>query len=214
MTERAAPSLDQNNKQDSTQRNAERVRNSAIGKTLTHSQFVDGYSIAKMIHTNIRKTGTFKDKLTDHAHAFARQERFDALKGEQIIRDVFIERYGQSMNELREEFLTREEDLFDQAHDFALEHAEKIGPMIRQGETMPFYLAYDRAAHLMGKRLSITENTAKDWMKHAFEKAHGKDLYETCKQVEKDYHYPVKEQERERRQSMRTQETTRARRYS
>ena len=84
------------------------ARESFSGRLLSGSQFGDAMAITEVIQREIWKTGTFKDKLGDYAHAFARSEKFDAMKAETIVRDLFRERTGKTMNQLREELLDRE----------------------------------------------------------------------------------------------------------
>lgn len=172
------------------------VRNSETGKTLTASQFGEVWSIAGIMHHTIAKTGAFKDKLTDYAHAFARSERFDALLGETNVRNIFAERYGETMNDMRERLQVNQEQIPDHARAQALEVAKTIEPMIKQGETMPFYKAYDRAGQQLAKTLNITENGAKGLMKDTYQEATGKDLYETCKAAEKAHYRTPQSDER------------------
>lgn len=181
------------------------ARNSFTGKSLTESKFVEARATAEIIHCGIRRNGNFIEKLTDQAREFSRDERFDAMRGETILRDIFKSLYGQTMNQLREELLQRQANLLEDTNtardvkSLALEHAESIEALIRDGETMPFYKAYDQAGHVMAKSLSITETGAKEIMKTAFAEAHGKDLYETGKAWEKTYHEPVREAARQER---------------
>ena len=77
----------------------------------------------------------------------------------------------------------------------ALRSAEAIGPMIQQGQTQPFYQAYDQAATELSQTLKITQSGAKALMKDAYKAAHDRDLYEASKEVEDAYHKPVREAE-------------------
>ena len=112
------------------------------GKNLTDSQFDESWALAGIMERSIRSAGTFHEKLTDYAHAFARSERFDAVKGEMIIRDIFKARYEQTMNQMREGLIERESQLKAVCGDQALAHARNIEKLIAEGETMPFYRAY------------------------------------------------------------------------
>lgn len=190
------------------------ARESYTGKTLTNGQFGEAWALSGVMNRTIRKTGSFVEKLADYSHAFARSERFDALKAETIIRDMHKARYGQTMNELREEYLDREERLREDAKDFALEHAQEIEPLIRDGQTMPFYRAYDQAACHMATKLSITEAGAKDFMKSAYREAHGVELYEAGKAWEKQYHDPVRQAARQVRSQSRSDAAERPKAYS
>ena len=173
------------------------ARNSFTGKTLTASQFDEVWAISDIVKRGIGKTGSFREKLTDYAHAFARSERFDALKGETIIRDIYSARYGQTMNQTREALLGREKTVQESGADQALHHARSIEDMIKEGETMPFYRAYDHAAVSMAQQHNITETGAKELMKTAYREAAGKELYDTGKTLEKEHHEPAKEAKRE-----------------
>ena len=190
------------------------ARASFTGKTLTHSQFEKAYAIAGIIHAEIRRTGSFADPLTHFSHAFKCGERFDTLRSESIVRDIFKARYGQTMNQMREALLNRETEIGDNARTLALKQAESIETLIRDGETMPFYRAYDEAATSLAETLDITQSGAKEMMKSAYSEAHGKDLYETGKAWEKAYHEPVREAARHERAAARSQMKSRNRSYA
>ena len=187
------------------------VRNGFTGKTLTNGQFDEAWAISGIMERSIGKTGSFIEKLGDYSHAFARTEKFDQLKGETIIRDVFKDRYGQSMNQMREELLSRESNLPKQARTEALEQARRIERLISEGETRPFYRAYDSAAHTLSEHLGITETGAKELMKTAYREAEGKELYETGKALEKAYHEPAREAAKQQRAPNRSQSQSRSR---
>lgn len=186
------------------QMNLYEARNSSTGKALTNSQFDEVWSIVGIMKRGIGKTGSFREKLTDYAHAFARSERFDAMRGESIIRDIYSARYGQTMNQTREALLDREKSLQESGKDQALHHARSIEGMIKEGETMPFYRAYDNAALAMAEQHNITESGAKEMMKTAYREIESKELYETGKALEKAHHEPVKEARKETEHQTRT----------
>ena len=171
------------------------ARESFSGRTLTQSQFKEAWAISSVINQEIHKTGSFREKLTDYAHAFSRSERFDALRGETIIRDIYTARYQQSMNQTRETLMAREEALPETARTRALTCAETIGDLIQKAPTQPFYQAYDRAAVTLAKELDITQSGAKTIMKDEYQANHGRDLYEVGKEMEDAYHRPVREAE-------------------
>lgn len=177
------------------------ARNSFTGKTLTASQFDESWAIAGIMEREIRKTGSFREKLTDYSHAFARSEKFDQMKGETILRDMFKSRYGVTMNAMREGLMEREKIMADSSHEGALEQAQSIAGMIKDGDTMPFYRAYDHAAVSMAQKHNITESGAKTLMKEAFVKVEGRDLYEASKEVEKEFHEPARVAEQAARQA-------------
>ena len=171
------------------------ARESFSGRGLTESQFRKAWALTTVIREEIARSGSFRETLTDFAHAFARGEKFDALRGEAILRDVYGGRYGQSMNKTREGLLANEEALPDIARTRALDCAEAIGELIQKAPTQPFYQAYDRAGATLAKELGVTQSAAKTLMKEAFESHHGRTLYEVGKEAEEAYHRPVREAE-------------------
>ena len=189
---------------DPTDRLAE-ARQSFSGRTLTDAQFSEAWALTGILERGIRRAGTFREKLTDYAHAFARSEKFDAIQAEGALRDLFKTRYGQSMNQMREGLVSREADLKEQIAPEALIQARGVEPLIRAGETMPFYQAYDCQAGDLAQRHQITEVGAKNMMKAAYQNAEGRDLYADGKAAEETYHLPKREAAREARQAARDQ---------
>ncbi|HMU52461.1 MAG TPA: hypothetical protein PKA13_21965 [Geminicoccaceae bacterium] len=187
------------------------ARQSFSGKSLTDSQFAESWSLAGVMARNIRASGSFHEKLTDYAHAFARSEKFDAVKGETIIRDIFKARYGVTMNQMREGFVEREAEVRDSAREQALVHARDIEALISQGETMPFYRAYDRASGKLAETFGITQAAAKTMMKDAYREIEGRELYETGKALEDQHHRPKVEAEQARREEARERPRARSR---
>jgi hypothetical protein len=181
------------------------LRNGETGNTLTNSQYGEAWAITEIMRDTIQKTGRFADKLTDYTFALSRTERFGQIKGETIVRDLFKERFGQTMNQMREELMERESNLPDNAHELALDQAKRVEPMIRDGDTMPFYRAYDHAAHTVSEHFYITENAAKSLMKDAFREAEGSELYDAGKAWEKEFHMPKRENAGQVRETAREQ---------
>jgi len=164
---------------------AERMRQSFTGRSLTASQLDEAVALAGIMHREIQKSGSFRDKLTDYAHSFARSERFDALKGEEIVRDAFKASYGETMNEMRERLMEKETAFADNATEKeSLGYARKILEHMSSNAELPFYRAYDRAALHMAARHGITESGAKSFMKEAFAKSEGRELYDAAKEIE------------------------------
>ena len=174
------------------------ARESFTGKTLTDGQFEEAYALAGVMERSIRTSGSFVEKLGDYAHAFARSERFDATRGEVIIRDMFKARYGVTMKQMRDGLMTREAEVKDSMAEAAIEHARGIEPLVRDGETMPFYRAFDRQAAKMATTFGITQAGAKTMMKDSYEKVEGRALYDTGKALEEKYHLPKREADRQR----------------
>ncbi|WP_187432188.1 hypothetical protein ROLI_013160 [Roseobacter fucihabitans] len=140
-------------------------------------------------------------RVAEYAHAYARNERFDAMRAEKIIRDIYIAIRGQSMNQTREGLKAAEDNLPDIARTRALECAESIGGLIQKAPTQPFYKAYDRAAVTLAGEFGITQVGAKELMKDVFEQHNGKELYAHGKQLEEQFHVPVREAARNARKA-------------
>ena len=186
-------------------------RQSFTGKKLTDSQFDESKSLADIMHRGIRKNGSFRDKLTDYSHAFARGEKFDALKAEVIIRDQFKAHYGETMNQMRLTLKERQENLPDTADRDGLEYARMIEPLIRDGETMPFYRAYDYVGGALAEKLNITETGAKELMTTAYREIEGRELYDFGKALEKKFIVPERAAEQQAREVKRDQTHSRER---
>lgn len=190
---------------DDRQAQVKAARESFSGKTLTDSQFQEAWAISSILNSEIHRAGSFREKLTDYAHAYARSEKFDAPRDETILRDIYQGRYGQTMNQTREGLLEAQETLPDIAKTRALECAESIGQIIQDGPTQPFYQAYDRAAVALSGELGVTQSFAKDLMKETFQTYHDKDLYAHGKALEEAHHKPMREAESAARKAQKLQ---------
>ncbi|WP_299283281.1 hypothetical protein [uncultured Tateyamaria sp.] len=175
-----------------TPANVQAARDSFNGRGLTETQFREGWAIAGVLHAAIHHSGSFREKLTDYAHVYARDEKFDALKGEAILRDLYQGRYDQTLNATREALQTTQEALPETAQARVLAAADGISVKIKEGPTQPFYQAYDKAAVSLSQELGITQKGAKSLMQEAFKAQHGRDLYKAGKEVEEAYHKPVR----------------------
>ena len=171
------------------------ARNSFNGRTATETQLTKAWAIAEVLRAEIQQEGTFRDALTDFSHAFARGEKFDALRGEAILRDVFEGRYGQTLNAYRETLEQNQKSLTETAQARALVCAETIGELIQQSPTQPYYRAHDKTAVTLAGELGVTQKFAKRFMSETFEAKHGKELYAHGKEIEEAYHKPVREAE-------------------
>lgn len=189
------------------------ARNSQAGKRMTDGQFADIWALAGIMNRHIHRTAVFKDKLGDHSHALARTEKFDAHRANLMIRDVYEARYGEEMNQTRKNLVEREANLPDGFEMRALFHARSIEPIIRDGETKPYYQALDIAAVNMAGEFGISEAGARRMMTESFERAEGRDLYSVGKEWEEAFHKPVREAEKaiERQQTSRSRQFTRTR---
>lgn len=179
------------------------ARQGYTGRGLTNSQFEEAWALTGILARGIRKSGSFHEKLTDYAHAFARAEKFDTVKGETILRDLFKDRYGQTMNQMREGLNQRDTALGETLKEEAHAYARAIEPLIRDGETMPFFRAYDHAANAYADHKGITETAAKQRMQDAWRSLEGRELYETGKALEEKIHRPKREAERQQREAER-----------
>jgi len=186
------------------------VRESFVGKSLTEAQCDIAMGVAGIIDRHIHKTGSFREPLTDYAHAFARSEKFDAMKGETIIRDVYAAQYGRTMNTTREALLETEKKLPEQSREQALQSARQTLEAIYKGETEPFYKAYDREGTDLSRSLSITESAAKNLMTESYRAVEGRELYETGKELEEKYHRPKVDAARQARENTSSRTVARA----
>lgn len=173
------------------------ARESFTGRTLTDGQYKEAHAISQIINREIYKSGSFIEKLTDYSHAYARSERFDAARAETIIRDVYSTTFGQTMNQTREGLLAQEDAVkqLPETQAKALAAAEAIEGFIKEGQTRPFYKAYDQASLQLANDQQITQRAAKDLMKEAYRTAYNMGLYDQGKTVEEAYHKPVREAE-------------------
>lgn len=195
-------------KEDETKPNE--VRQNITGSKLSGSQTDDSKSVAEIMHRGIRKNGKYRDKLTDYSHAFARGEKFDAMKAEIIIRDQFKAQYGETMNQMRLGLKERQENLPETADRDALEYARMIEPLIRDGDTMPFYRAYDYVGSALAEKLNITETGAKELMTTVYREVEGRELYDFGKALEKKFIVPERDAG-QAREAKRDQTRSRAR---
>ncbi len=181
------------------------ARESFNGRLLTDAQFDEAMSITNIIEREIKKTGMFKEKLGDYAYAFSRSEKFDPMKSETIIRDLFKERCGQSMNKMREGFRDRANNLTNDQIDDALPHAKEIGKMIEQGNKISFNRAYAHQAQNLADKHHITDAHAKTIMQQTFKASEDTELYDWGKAQEKQFYTPQIEAEKQQRQTTRSQ---------
>ncbi|WP_338469237.1 hypothetical protein [Roseobacter fucihabitans] len=181
---------------------------------MTESQVKEAVVIVDILHAEIHNSGSFIEKLTDYAHAFARNERFDAMRAEKIIRDVYIATRGQSMNQTREGLAAAKDNLPVIAKTRALDCAKSIGALIEAAPTQPVYKAYDRAAVTLSAEFGITQVAAKEMMQEAFKQHHGKELYAHGKALEEKFHTPVREAARQAQNAEQQPARSQAQSYS
>jgi hypothetical protein len=176
------------------------ARESFSGRLLTDSQFEDLIAITEIIKREIHKTGLFKEKLSDYAHAFSRTQKFDQIKTQTIIRDLYKEHTGMTLNQTREKLLSQEESLSPHQRYEGLKFAEAVEPMMRDGNKISFNRAASRQAADMAAQLKITEVGAKRIMAETFKEKHGEDFYSWGKDVlDEQYFRPQIDAERRQR---------------
>lgn len=192
-----------------------KARDSYSGRLLTDDQFDEAIAITGIMEREIKKSGSFKQKLGDYAYTFSRNEKFDALKAEETVRDLFKARTGKTMNQMRETFLEREKKLFTKQDNHKLSKADQkkiinategLGRMIKDGDKMPFYRAYAHQAAELANELEITDAGAKTLMKSEFKEKEGRELYDWGKEIEAQYYQPQIEAEKASRESVQTTE--------
>lgn len=189
------------------------ARETFSGKSMTETQIIQANAIATILHAEIHRSGSFREGLTDYAHAFARNQKFDALKAEAMIRDAYSARQGQTLNQTREALLAATENLPDNVQTRALAAAETIGPLISDEQTRPFYQAYDMAAMTLASDLGVTQSKAKTLKREAFKAHDGRDLYDAGKEIEEAYHRPARQAEIATRKAEQTQSRSQSRSY-
>lgn len=191
------------------------ARESFSGRLLTDAQFDEAMSVTGIIEREILKSGSFKEKLSDYAYAFARTENFDAGKAETVLRDLFKARTGQSMNQIREELADREDKLTPKQKSMARDYAKAVGEMIKDGDKINFNRAFAHQAQQLAGELNITDAGAKRLMKDEFKAAEGKELYDWGKEMETQFYRPQVEAEKAKAEPEKpVAETSSARRRS
>lgn len=196
----------QNMYQPDEARHAAEARMSFSGRLLTDRQFDDAMAITGIIERRIEETGTFKDCLNDFTNALARTERFDAMKADSIIRDLFKIRTGMTMNEKREGLMERETKLFDRknnpaeaerqkAHQAALE----AGKTVETGNKITFHRALNFESVQLAGELDVTHVAAKKLIQQSFEETENRPLREWGDELDEKHYRPQIEAEKKER---------------
>lgn len=175
------------------------ARNCFSGRLLTDAQFEEVIAITSIIAREIRRSGAFKDKLGDYAYAFSRLEKFDAAKAETIIRDLFKERFGVTMNQMRENLIEREQRITDEEKRAGYEHAMAAGRLVENGPMMPFYRAFCQEAQAFAATLGVTDAFAKAVIAAEFKAAERTELSDWGKELEDRFFRPQIEAEKKKR---------------
>ena len=177
------------------------TRESFSGRPLINRQYDDGMAYTGIVERGIHHDGKFRDRLSNLADSWARTEKFDAMRAETILRDLFKARTGQSMNQRREELLDNEANLPDEARERAQEMVRQTGEAVKHGNKMSFYRAYDHHAGELAREFKITNVGARRVMNEVFREERDTELYDWGKELEEKYYRPQIEAERQERQS-------------
>ncbi|MFG1339971.1 hypothetical protein [Xanthobacter autotrophicus] len=186
------------------------ARESFSGRLLTDRQFDEAIAITTIIEQEIRQSGTFKDKLGDYSYAFARTEKFDTVKAEAIIRDLFKERTGQSMNQMREDMAKREEAVTDTQRAEAYARACAIGELMADSPKMSFHRAFTHQARQLGEAMGVTDACARRLMREEFAAAEGSELQAWGKELDETIYRPQIEAEKSERAARATPQKARS----
>ena len=182
------------------------ARESYSGRSLSDPDFDEAVMVTGIIEKEIQKTGKFTEKLAEYSAAYAHtKQNLSVVNAEKAIRDLFRERTGLTMNELRETFVKREESLTDEQRKAALPYAENVGSTIESGNKISFHRAFASEAKQCAMELNITDLGAKRLMSEQFEAAHGEKLYDWGKEKEATYYKPQIEAERQERANAKQQ---------
>ena len=178
-----------------------KVRESFSARLLTDPQFDECMAITNIIGREIRQSGTFKEKLGDYSYAFARSQKLDAAKAETILRDLFKERTGQSMNQMREKLVKGEEKISDEQRQKAYQQACDIGDLMEQGDKLTFHRTLATQAQSLAKEFGITDNAAKRIMSDEFNAAENSKLYDWGKELDEQIFRPQIDAEKQQRKT-------------
>jgi len=131
----------------------------------------------------------------------ARSEKFDAVKAETILRDLFRERTGQSMNQMREKLVKGEEAISDDQRQQAYKHACDIGEMVEKGDKLTFHRALSGQTQIIAKEFGITDAAARAIMAEEFNAAENSKLYDWGKELDEQFFRPQIEAEKVERET-------------
>jgi hypothetical protein len=180
------------------------ARESFSGRLLTDRQFEEALALTHILEREIQRSGAFKDKLGDYAYAFARSERFDAVKAESVLRDLFKERTGQTMNQMREGYVEVQEKLTEDQRRVGYDFAAAVGDLMENGAKMSFGRAVAHQSQQMAAELGITDAAARSIMAEEFEAVEQQSLWDWGKQLDQDIYRPQIEAEKEERAQAKT----------
>lgn len=182
-----------------------KARESFSGRLLSDAQFDEAIAITRILEREIYRSGAFKDKLKDYSFAMARSDGMDIKRAEGTIRDLFRERTGQTMNQLREALMAREESLDERSpslRDQILTAAHGIELRMADGDKITFGRASAEASKALADDLGITDRKARFMMRDAFEAEqgeHGLLWTQWGEKLDETYYRPQIEKEKQAR---------------
>ena len=153
------------------------------GQRMTNAEFEDAYAICGIIAREIKRSGSFFEARENYAFSFSKGKKISTEQAQDALGDVFKARHGQTMNEMREAVIAQDQKV---TAKMAAPYAEKVGQLIQEGETMPYYKALDQSSAEMAGAHGMTQNHAKSLMKEA-----KGDLYDLGKELQAAYHEPA-----------------------
>lgn len=181
-------------------------RDSFSGRLLSDPHYDEAMMITGIVEKEIQSTGRFKEVLTEYSAAYAHTKKnLSVINSEKILRDLFKERTGMTMNEMRETFVQREETLTETQKRTAFPYAEAVGTMIENGNKVSFHRAFSHQAKQCAVELNITDLGAKRLMSQQFEAVNGEKFYDWGKEQEKTFYRPQIEAEKQRSAIARSQ---------
>ena len=189
--------------------NTNNPRESFSGLLLTNRQYDEAVAITHILEREIKRTGTFKDKLEGYAHAYSRSERyFDAIKTDNMLRDLYCERTGETMNQTRERLAKNLEELTDDERSIGYKYATATGDMMEQGIKITFKRASSHQAQAMGEKLGITDVAAYSIISEQFEAVEGQSFRDWGKELDEQFYRPQIEAEKAERQAQESKNRT------
>ena len=185
-------------KPDETERIAP-GRESFSGRLLGDTLFDEFSLVTHIVEAEIQHSGTFKDCLGDYAYTVAKRHKMEVQRAENIIRDLYRERVGETMNQTRERLMKREEALTENDRAMGYEHAVRIGERVEHGDKITFSRGYAAEAGAMAGNLGITHVAARKIMAEEFEAAENLPLRDWGKELDAQHFQPQIEAEKQER---------------
>ena len=193
------------------------ARESFSGRLLSERQFEDTMAVTGIIERRIKETGTFKDCLGDFSNALARSERFDIMKADSTVRDLFKIRTGVTMNQMREALMENEQKLFDHENNpaeterqKAYSAANEVGRMVKEGNKMSFHRAFAYEASQLATELNITDVGAKKLISETFKETENSEFRDWGKELDEKFYRPQIDAEKKQRSEEKTYSRSRS----